>query len=60
MHEHTDWLTHRKTDGHKKERRSKTSTVLSMLVPQILWSPRVSVLSTRCEECHPKGIIVAT
>ena len=30
MHRHTDWLTHRQTDGHKKERQSKTLTLLSM------------------------------
>ena len=23
MHRHTDWLAHKQTDGHKKERKSK-------------------------------------
>ena len=36
MHKQTDLLTHRQTDGLKKELKSKTETLLSMLVPQIL------------------------
>ena len=56
MHRHTDWVTYRQTDGHKKERKSKTPTLLPMLVPRY-W---VSVLSTRCGGCHPKGLIVAS
>ena len=27
MHRHSDWLTHRQTDGHKKKKRKKTNTV---------------------------------
>ena len=56
MHRHTEWLTHRQTDGHKKERKPKPPTLLSMLAPTY-W---VSVLSIRCGGCHPKGIIVAS
>ena len=36
----------------KKKRNSKKPTLLSMLVP----SYGVSVLSTRCGGCHPKGL----
>ena len=28
MHRHTNWVTHRQTDGHKKERKPKTATLL--------------------------------
>ena len=54
MHRHTDWLTHRQTNWHITEKKSKTPTLLSMLVH---W---VSALSTRYGGCHPKGLIVAS
>ena len=56
MHRHTGWLTHRQTDGNKKERQSKTQARLSMLVPQIL----SCVLSTRYGGWDPKGFLVAS
>ena len=57
MHIHKDWLTNRQTDWHKKERKSKTPTMLSMLVFPRYW---VSVLYTRCGGCHLKELIVAS
>ena len=56
MHRHTDWLTHRQINGHKKERKPKTPTLLSMLVAQ-----RLSIwVYMRYGGCHPKGLIVAS
>ena len=54
MHGHTDWLTHRQTDGQKKKENLKDQHCCKW------WFPRywVSVLSTRCGGCHPKGLIV--
>ena len=54
MHKQRHWLIHRETDGVKKERKSKTQTLLSMLGSRY-W---ISVISARCGGCHPKGLIV--
>ena len=35
-HTHTNKNKNRQTDGHKKEKKCKKPTFLSMLVPQIL------------------------
>ena len=55
-YEKTDWHT----DGHKKKKKKKNlkNPTLSLVNA----GPRntVSILSTNCEGCHPKGLIVAS
>ena len=53
-----NWQTWRHTVGHKSEEKSLQKPTLSVINAGP--PDRVSVLSTKCGGCHPKGLIVAS
>ena len=55
--------TYEKTDGNEdKQMDTKTKKIFKNQDCCQCWSPRyrISVLSTNCGGCHPKGVIVAS
>ena len=55
-HTDIDWMT-QANSWHKKEKKSKKQQHYCQCWSQRYW---VSVLSTRCGGCYPKGFIVAS
>ena len=51
----TDMKTYRWTQKQRKKIKKPTLSLVNAGPPD-----RVSVLSTKCGECHPKGLIVAS